>query len=454
MMKTEKNFVRFDTFFVNYILQIEERTPSTEQRKEAFHLFREKTGKIMFASFPTMQKWFGLGGYAEPGRSQIFEFAFSLPLSPEELNQFLQRGLSAPAIQINDYQETIFWYGLENSYTYEKCMELILNFERHMTADIEIQHISQTGDLLRQFQLKKNLSEEQFMGWMMANAGAFKGYSQTTLNYLIKYKKMILKHARMEQKESLETALSDTDYASWKAKHRLRLKSESEGDKIRQYIYNNRKLPEEQRKEILNMVSFVYFEDDSNVRLISEIFSKKSVSGKHYPSFRVMTEKYLSDLLNVAVHKEREIRMIQAERYLETMADMPETPCPEWIVMRIREYMGNPCGESATADEALSCIRMYRKEHKRRLVQIDRSDLLPFVQCVALQRYMESIQYETSQYDFCEARKQFVELADQTLAACNMARFSEEYELDALLLAGFQENECYLYGEMLEEMGK
>lgn len=454
MMKKENKFVRFDTFFVNFMLQIEERNPSTEQRKEAFHLFREKTGKIMFASFPTMQKWFGLGGYAEPGRSQIFEFAFFLPLSPEELNQFLQCGLRAPAIQINDYQETIFWYGLENSYTYEKCMELILNFECHMTADIEIQHISQTGDLLRQFQLKKNLSEEQFMGWMMANAGAFKGYSQTTLNYLIKYKKTILKHARLEQKESLETALSDTDYASWKAKHRLRLKSEPEGDKIRQYIYNNRKLPEEQRKEILNMVSFVYFEDDSNVRLISEIFSKKSVPGKYYPSLHVMTEKYLSDLLNVAVHKEREIRMIQAERYLETMHDTPKDPCPEWIIMRIQEYTGNLCGGRATVEEALSCISMYRKEHKRRLVQIDRSDLLPFVQCVALQCYMESIQYESDQYDFREARKQFIELADQTLTACNMARFSEEYELDALLLAGFQENECYLYGEMLEEMGR
>ena len=82
MMKKENKFVRFDTFFVNFMLQIEERNPSTEQRKEAFHLFREKTGKMMFASFPTMQKWFGLGGYAEPGRSQIFELAFSLPLSP------------------------------------------------------------------------------------------------------------------------------------------------------------------------------------------------------------------------------------------------------------------------------------------------------------------------------------------------------------------------------------
>lgn len=156
----------------------------------------------------------------------------------------------------------------------------------------------------------------------------------------------------------------------------------------------------------------------------------------------------------MAVHKEREIRMIQAERYLETMHDTPKDPCPEWIIMRIQEYTGNLCGGRATVEEALSCISMYRKEHKRRLVQIDRSDLLPFVQCVALQSYMESIQYESDQYDFREARKQFIELADQTLTACNMARFSEEYELDALLLAGFQENECYLYGEMLEEMGR
>lgn len=451
----QKNqFVRFDTFFVNYMLCREVRNPSIEQRKEAFHLFRDKTGKKNFASFSTMQKWFGLGGYTEPRRSHIFEFAFSLSLSTEGVNQFFQCGLCAPAIQVNDYQETIFWYGLENNYTYEKCLELIQYFERHMALDVEIVHTSQTGDLLHQFQLKKKLSEKQFMEWMVANAGAFKGYSQTTLNYLIKYKKVVLKQARQEQKDVLETTLSYTDYEVWKMKNRFRFKSESEGEKIRQYIYNNRKMPEEQRKEILNMVSFVYFEEDSNVRLISEIFGKKNLLGGHFSFHHIMTEKYLSDLLNVAVHKEREIRTAQAECVLKTMDEEPNTLCPQWIVTQMRECLGITCQDYITVKEALQSLSTYRKEHRRRLIQIERADLLPFVQYVVLQRYMESIQYQQEEYDFREARKQFVELADQTLSACNMARFSEEYELDALLLVSFQENECYLYGEMLEEMVK
>ena len=51
-----------------------------------------------------------------------------------------------------------------------------------------------------------------------------------------------------------------------------------------------------------------------------------------------------------------------------------------------------------------------------------------------------------------KAKEQFVILADQILTACNMAVISEKYELDSLLLLGFQEDDCYLYEELAEQL--
>ncbi len=444
----KKHFLTFDIFFTGKMLESSGRDFSQSQRRDAFQIFHEKTKGEKIASVPTMQRWFGLGGYTEPQRKQIFEIAFALSLTVEELNNYLTEGIFAPAIQVNDYQEIIFWYGLENNLSYDKCMDMIQSFQQHLSVDFQISHSCRTDDLLHQFQLKRHLPPHTFMEWMMDHAYTFKGYSNTTLNYLVKYKKIILAQVRKEAKDCLETMLLDTGYASWKSKRHFRKRKE--GELIRKYIYHNHTLTKEQRKEILDQVSFVYFEEDSNVRLLSELYSSHSKmrNSRHSP-FRRMTEKYISDLLNIATQKEREIRTAQAESCLERMENSEEL-CPDWIADLIREYAVGDIPESVTVKWASQWISQYRREHKRRLIQIERADILPFVQYVAGHHYMASLEQQSEEYRMEDARKQFVELADQTLTACNMARFSEDYELDAILLTCFQKEEWYLYAEALE----
>ena len=69
---------------------------------------------------------------------------------------------------------------------------------------------------------------------------------------------------RKEWKILLENTLASTDFETWKKKKRNRHKL-SEGEQIRQYLYKEKSLSDERRKEILDMVSFVYFEEDNNV---------------------------------------------------------------------------------------------------------------------------------------------------------------------------------------------
>ena len=50
------------------------------------------------------------------------------------------------------------------------------------------------------------------------------------------------------------------------------------------------------------------------------------------------------------------------------------------------------------------------------------------------------------------ARAMFRQAADDVLIACNMAPISEEWELDAVLLACYQKQEMYGYADALERL--
>lgn len=177
------------------------------------------------------------------------------------------------------------------------------------------------------------------------------------------------------------------------------------------------------------MVSFVYFEEDNNVRVLAEIFPDTRISLLRDTLLRGMTQKHLSDLLNIAKQKEKDMELTR-KRYelLDSMEKNPE------------------------AVKQLSQIEKNKREHKRRMVQVERADLLPFIQYVAVFRYLEEISACGKKYEAKKAKEQFVILADQILTACNMAVISEKYELDSLLLLGFQEDDCYLYEELAEQL--
>lgn len=457
----KNDFQGGDFFFVRCMLGDEGVIVTPEARKRAYEEFRKRSGERKFASVPTIQKWFGIDGCARPRRSQIYEMIFYLDMGVDELVSFLTLGLREPSVQIYDYTEAIFVYGLENGLGYEECMEMIQHFEQNMGDEPEVCHSLNTQELVEQFQRKKGLPKEDFMEWMTGHAGAFKGYSNTSRNYLLKFKRTICKSVRQDMEEYLKELLAETDYDAWQRKRRFR--HETVGESIRKFIYTNRKLSDEYRKEILRLVQCVYFEEDTNVRLLSAVFSASKCSGQCFGNLgkweRIsrMTEKHLSDLFNVATQKERDIRMAHAEAVLRRKGEDGDECCPEWIDSLINEYAGGSAQKSDkepfTVNDALRFIEAYRKEHRRRCVMIQRSDLLPFALYVAQHRYLESIGFETENYVCEDAKKEFMVLADQTLAACNMAKLSEKYELDSLLLACFQEDEMYSYSEMLEAVG-
>lgn len=463
-MDEENHFQKMDCLFIRQMLGETEGTVTPEMRRKTYRTFREQSGKREFASVPTMQRWFGIDGYARPTRSQVYEIVFCLKWGMKELETFLTAGLREPSVQINDYMEAIFAYGLENGLAYDECIGMIQEFEQNLDEDFSVCHAQNTQELLKQFQSRKGLPKDAFMEWMAENADAFKGYSNTARNYLIKFKHTICKSVRQDMKEYLKELLSDAGYDSWRGRRRFR--PDQCGESIRKFIYNNRNLPEEFRKEILHLVQYVYFEEETNTLLLSAVYSVSGHSEYQFANLGKweklsrMTEKHLSDLLNVATQKERDIRTAQAEAVLRQKRNSAKDGnerCPEWIEALICEYgmaaMAEAVSGGISLKEASRLIAEYRREHRRRCVLLGRNDLLPFVLYTAQHRYLESIGFDMADYVQEEAKKEFVVLADQTLAACNMAKVSEKYELDAVLLACFQEDEMYSYSEILEAVG-
>ena len=69
---------------------------------------------------------------------------------------------------------------------------------------------------------------------------------------------------------------------------------------------------------------------------------------------------------------------------------------------------------------------------------------------VAQHRYLEKIGGNMEQYEKDDARDLFSDLANATLSACGMTELSSEIQLDALLLAAFQEDEMFSYADIAE----
>lgn len=134
--------MRFDEFIMERMgYPWGENEPDKQTRRQAFLVFRQRTGRVDFASLPTMHRWFGINGYHKPSRYNIFQMAFAMGLDREETKQYLMVGIGEPSFYVNDYQE---------------------------------------------------ISTEEFLWWMGGRVDWFKGYSQTALNYVKQYRDSIL----------------------------------------------------------------------------------------------------------------------------------------------------------------------------------------------------------------------------------------------------------------------
>lgn len=445
------SFVRFDDFIIRKIGGNEINQELTEKiRHNAFLLFRKKTGNIDFASLPTMRRWFGINGYAEPGREQIYEICFALSLSGEDAEEFLRMGIHEPGVQFNDYQEIIYLYCLENHLSWETAQNLLEQFENSWDSSIQFEQTHSTNQLMKQFSMKKGESTDQFMQWMSVNAASFKGYSKTALDYFNTYHSIIVKYVRMDAAERLDALLKETDFLHWVRKKRI-LPVKNQGELVRKYIrYVQRRrfmsISEDLLDNIRELNKIANAESDSSQSILSGIFT----TGNAYSSvIGNMTGKHLSDLLNLPVQMERAIR---AEKALAELKEQKgNLKCPQWIQDFIAEYTkGKEVPDTnAAAKEWLS---HFCTEHKRRCRLIQRQDILPMVLYVAQRQYTDKMGENGTEYYQESAKSLFVEMANVTLSSCGMSVLNPDFQLDAILLACFQPEEMYSYEELLDTL--
>lgn len=452
----EHSFLRFDTFIIEemgYSLSEAGNEKELAQiRHQALLEFRKRTNRKNIATMPTMRRWFGMGTYRRPGREQVYEICFALRLDRDSASRYLTKGLGEPSFQINDYQEIIYLYGLENRISFEDCQKMIQIFEENMDSDISFVHTHNTKELLTQYEGKKGRSPEEFLQWMGKRAEWFKGYSKTTLDYLSRIRSRIIQEIRRDAKCRLEDMLREAGYFNGRKQYEFG--GQEDKYKIPRFVnsYRNNqyyKVSERLGKNILELYHIVYNTRETNTGLREAIYSdtKRTIyPGQIEPdsSVRIMSGKYLSDLFHIPEKKEQRMRAAQALRALSVMRE--DRPCPEEIKdfgMTVTRGKGH-FGSVAEAREELV---QFMKKQKRRCLQLQRGDLLPMVLYIAQSQYSAE---HGNEYQMEDARNQFLELANALLNACSMEPVNERYELDVMLLACFQPEEMYTYSDLLD----
>ena len=475
-LNDEKEFEGFDRFLIKKILKekaqaVLESEPVSEElvqslREEAYAIFFEKIKQKKVASRVTIKKWFGMDGYVRPKRKQIIKLAFALQLKEEELQEYLKCGILQPGIQINDYREMIFLYGLKKGNSYDECEDMIRIFEAKVYKDTVLMQNTHTVELWNMFRLNCNKSKGEFLSWMCTNAGFFKGYSKVALRHFMEMKSEMLSYIRAGAKEQLFWLLEETDFFDWAAQNDV--SKEDYGENISRYIKNisRRKekglLTDELKGAIQELNWIANYSHDKTADLLAELYASalepeagRFFSGKrhHYKKrenfnlpkqISFMTDKHISQIIGIAQQKEKEIRLSQALGSLEH----EEGRCPAWVDKLLSEY-GFVAPKSIKETRELLQSILKKQEQRCQLVQ--REDLLPLIHYVAQKRYEQILQEQKTSYQYEEARIFFIQMADAIFEECQMAPINEEYHLDYLLLSCYGMDYMYSLSDVIEE---
>ena len=212
--------MRFDEFIMERMgYPWGENEPDKQTRRQAFLVFRQRTGRVDFASLPTMHRWFGLEKYHKPSRQAVFQMAFAMGLDREETKQYLMVGIGEPSFYVNDYQEMIYLYGIDHKKSMEQCEKMIAFYEENLEDNVVISHTRSTRELMNAYEGTLDFSTEEFLWWMGGRADWFKGYSQTALNYVKQYRDSILSWVRDEEKKRLDELLAEVNFPAWQQVH-------------------------------------------------------------------------------------------------------------------------------------------------------------------------------------------------------------------------------------------
>ncbi len=409
------DFFNFDNYIVSRMLQLPSDKVinlTEEQREEAYQIFLEKTGQEKVASAQTIKKWFGIGGYSKPNRENMIRLFFALGLSGDEAREWMVKGALEPDFQVNDFCELIYLYGLKKHLSYQKCQEMIETFISHLSVDMEIHQHNNTNEIWHSYGEKNYLEPDEFLEWMYTIKEELKGYSMTVLNYFKDLKTEILREVQWEARKDLDLLLAETGFIRMETERKLpyinrkkaiqrylRRCESGKGDNISQDLI----------KCIRELLPMAELSLDSGTIFLSELFSYKNGGNgrRNKNDIRIMDDKYLSEILNISLQKERELKMLI-----------------------------NGADKSAL------------KEQKKRCRLIGRQELLPLILCVSQKRYLR--EHGDIDYNYVEARQQFETFANRILVACNMQPLQvDKLELDTLLSRCYEEDEMVEFSEMV-----
>lgn len=424
-----QKYYKFDCYITAKMLGIlwDQGKDFTEQeRYDAYRICLDRMGKNRIAATMTIQKWFGLGKVTRPNRERLIQLGFALGFTDAEVREMLVKGALEPDLQVNDYREMIFLYGLQNKMGYEECLTMIERFELQLSEQLVLEQHNRTEEIWREYSGSCHLSQEEFLAWMLERAEIFKGYSKTVLDYFKDIKREILVEVKEDAERQLERLLSETGFLRWEEKWHMSKKNR--GRNVPKYLHSalgkkTERISEDLAKTIEELLQMTKLSEDSNTELLAELYTniqqqfRKTNTRRRRSEIRLMDDKYLSDILNVGTQKEKLMKLV------------------------IQEIRGH---ERDAQRESLI------REQKRRCRLLDRQDILPLILCVSQKRYLRK--YGNEKYDAGRAKKQFEDLANQILVSCRMVTLDEErYELDALLCSCFEEEEMCSLSDALEK---
>lgn len=464
-LRKKGDFFEFDQFIIEKMLGAGalKRLNSRQEeiRRLAYRKCVTQMGDHHVAALQTIQKWFGIHNKSVPSREQIFQLGFALHLPEQEVRDYLKRGIREPDFQVNDYREVIFMYGLQHGLSYEEALDMIEEFQSGLPLDFEVNQHNHTNDLLGNYSVNSHLGRHCFLQWMYNYAGEFKGYSRTVLEYFKLLKKEILHEVKADAQLQLEGFLEQTSFFSWEERKRVSKKRRQKT--IPQYLSSRigkAEVSVQMAENILEMLEMAQISEESNSELLAELYADVNYKYRNYKTnnkkdtckqrvpmdVNLMNDKYLSEMLNISIHKEKQIRLLLLRSQLHKEEETAF--CPDWAWDILREY-GYSSKDRQIAG-ILDWLDQRIKTQTRRCNSIQRKDLLPLLLCVAQKRYLKQLQ-PGEEYQAEKAKNVFIEFANYTLSACNMELLNPvRYEFDAVLCLCYQPEELYSLSDVLE----
>ena len=414
-----------------------------ELRNTAYKRFLKAIKIKRLVKYSIIKQYFGIRSLSIPNRRRVIELAFALMLDASEAESYLKDGLCDTGFIFSDHEEFLAMYCLDRHLPISEWQSMVKVFERHIDDDTVIQKRSNTAELKLLYERIAMKSQEEFLAEMLKLAGMFKGYSKTALNTLIDLKERLFEIRREDAKKMLELKLSETGYKKWIAEHPK--KGESDSSSIMRYLrYDKmRKNPDvstELRNVLLTDYWIAYSSKDKNKDLLEELYGvekeklpglRKRIAIKNDAlgmNIRLMTDKYLSDLLRIAVLSEKEIRLRSAVSRLEAMDMNAELPSEYRYLLEDEKPV--------KVFEALKLLNGSLDDLAGRRHVIGRNDLLPLIHYVVMKTEPNR--------DF------FISYSNQLLLKCDMPLINEGYALDRLLINSFGAEDYYYFAEILE----